>query len=267
MRASPMIPPANLSDVPESQAMRNTRRNMYAVLLFALLINFACIFSAMWLGLNLRPFRPLETSILAHTSADYGANFDFEFAPLDPTIAAASETDSVQLRGTGTAVSLTPDSIIPFPLAGTPTNTSYPTRETSTPIPSKTATPTPTKTNTAVPPTATRTPIPTSTASKTAVPTIWPTSQPSSTATQPPIWTPTPQPPTSTNTPIPGNTPTPSAAPSATATQPPTATPSLMPSATASTTPLPSATPSPSPTNTPTVFVTASPIPGFTPGP
>ena len=52
MRVSPMIPPTDILAPSETETVQPSRRNMYAVLLLALLINFACIFSSMWLGLT-----------------------------------------------------------------------------------------------------------------------------------------------------------------------------------------------------------------------
>ncbi|VAW35633.1 hypothetical protein MNBD_CHLOROFLEXI01-1864, partial [hydrothermal vent metagenome] len=146
MRASPMIPPPIPTESAEMSTAQHTRRNMYALLLLALLINFACIFLAMWLGLNLRPLRNLETSMLAQSSADYGDNSDFEFAPLDPTIAAESELDSANLRLTTTAVSETPIKIIPLPPTATASLTASPT---PSPTPSATASQTAVSTQTA----------------------------------------------------------------------------------------------------------------------
>ena len=142
MRVSPMIPPTLVSDASESQTAVNKRRNMYIWLLLALLINFVSIFLAMWLGLKMGTLDTLEASMLAQSTANYGDSFDFEFAPLDPTIAAEVEADEEILRATGTAVAQTPVSIIPFPPTVTPSPTPNPTQTAASPSTASTAVPT-----------------------------------------------------------------------------------------------------------------------------
>lgn len=72
MRLSPMVPPRQLPEAKTTSLIKENRRNMYVWLLLALLINFACIFAAMGLGLNFGDIQSLEASVLAQSTADYG---------------------------------------------------------------------------------------------------------------------------------------------------------------------------------------------------
>ncbi|MEZ4595082.1 MAG: hypothetical protein R3D55_28660, partial [Chloroflexota bacterium] len=76
MNISRLTAPKRLPGTFDGTSRPTSRRNMYAWLLLALLLNFACIFAAVWLGLSFGSLDSLEANILARSTADYNDTLD-----------------------------------------------------------------------------------------------------------------------------------------------------------------------------------------------
>lgn len=216
------------SSPPQGYSFRR-RRRAWVLLLLALLMSFACVFTSTWLAISRPPGRLAAAPLLAMSQADYGDLPDESrwFAPLRPEVGAEAVMDAGWLRITSTAAAGGQPMAVVF-LPPTPTPTAIPTRAAS-PLgqtPTRAGTPTPTP-GLALSPSRTPGPTGTATSPSTATRALFgtssalpPTATPASTPTQatfpptataqPPLGTPTPMPPPpdtperpATSTPVP----------------------------------------------------------------
>ncbi|MCP4426650.1 MAG: hypothetical protein GY803_19320, partial [Chloroflexi bacterium] len=153
------------------EGMRERKRNrMWLLFLLALLLNFVCIFSSVWLAGLLQATDSVSIGMLANGKADYGVSDEpIQFSPLDAAVIEEAATDADNLRRTPTPQATQDDRVpltpTPTAVAASPTPTASPTgtkpgsgletpTDTETPIGTETLTMTPTRSN---PPPATST--------------------------------------------------------------------------------------------------------------
>ncbi len=240
----------------EQEEEKKDRKFIFTVSIWfvlALILNFFIILIAGCLASNTRTTGVIPAGMIAQSTADYSANSDVVFAPLDPSIIDQVLEDS-------NALQLTPDDTTNsgiIPIGGTVTMTPIPS--TNTPIPTFTATAVPVV-NTP-PSDTTPSATPTATVDQTGTATVTATPSPTPFSTATPTNTPIILP-TVTFTPVPTNPPTQPPPPPPTQPPPP---PPTQPPPTQPPPPPPTEPPPPPPTEppppTPTQVFVITPIP------